>query len=51
MVLVPCSTVIGRSVFSRSVRQGTPSAVVSSCRPPESVSTSVADFIRPTISR
>src|SRR5882672_11377161 len=35
---VPCSTVIGRSVFSRSVRQGTPRAVVSSCRPPESVS-------------
>ncbi len=38
-VLVPCSTVIGRSVFSRIVRHGTPSAVVSSCTPPESVST------------
>ncbi len=31
--------VTGRSVFSRSVRQGTPSTVVSSCTPPESVST------------
>ena len=37
---VPSSHVIGRSVLSRSVRHGTPSAVVSSCRPPESVSTS-----------
>src|SRR5262249_2063370 len=35
--LVPTSTVTGRSVFSRSVRQGTPSAVVSSWMPPESV--------------
>ena len=34
--------VIGRSVFSRSVRHGTPSTVVSSCTPPESVSTSGA---------
>ena len=36
---MPCSTVIGRSVFSRIVRHGTPSAVVSSWMPPESVST------------
>ena len=28
---------IGRSVFSRNVRQGIPSTVVSSCIPPESV--------------
>ena len=32
-------TVIGRSVLSRNVRQGTPSTVVSSCIPPESVNT------------
>ncbi len=32
--LVPWLTVIGRSVFSRRVRQGTPSAVVSSWIPP-----------------
>jgi hypothetical protein len=50
-VLVPCSTVIGRSVFSRIVRQGTPRAVVSSCRPPESESTSFAPASRPSISR
>ena len=31
---VPSSMVIGRSVFSRSVRHGTPSTVVSSCKPP-----------------
>ena len=36
----PRLTVIGRSVFSRSVRHGTPSTVVSSWMPPESVSTS-----------
>jgi hypothetical protein len=47
----PCSTVIGRSVFSRIVRQGTPSAVVSSCKPPESDSTSRAPVSRPSISR
>ncbi len=35
--LVPSVTVTGRSVFSRSVRHGMPSAVDSSCRPPESV--------------
>src|SRR5439155_516128 len=43
---VPISTVTGRSVFSRSVRQGTPSAVVSSWMPPESVSTRRASAIR-----
>ena len=47
-VLVPCSAVIGRSVFSRKVMQGTPRAVVSSCTPPESVITNLADFINPT---
>ena len=41
-VFVPCSTVIGRSVFSRIVRHGTASAVVSSWMPPESVSTNRA---------
>jgi hypothetical protein len=41
-VFVPCSTVIGRSVFSLRVRQGTPRAVVSSWRPPLSVSTNAA---------
>ena len=40
--LVPCSTVTGRSVLLRSVRQGTPRTVVSSWMPPESVSTSRA---------
>ena len=39
---VPCVMVIGRSVLSRKVRQGTPSTVVSSWTPPESVSTSRA---------
>ena len=43
----PGSTVTGRSVFSRSVRHGTPSTVVSSWMPPESVSTSRASAIRP----
>ena len=38
-VFVPSSTVTGRSVESRSVKQRTPSADVSSCTPPESVST------------
>ena len=41
-VLVPCSTVTGRSVLSRSVKQGIPRNVVSSCTPPESVSTAAA---------
>ena len=40
--LVPSVMVMGRSVLSRSVRQGTPSTVVSSWMPPESVSTSRA---------
>ena len=43
---VPSVRVIGRSVLSRSVRQGTPSTVVSSCTPPESVSTSRADCLQ-----
>src|SRR6185503_2443864 len=44
--LVPSSTVSGRSVFSRQVTHGTPSAVVSSCSPPESVRVKVASFQR-----
>src|SRR6059058_4734281 len=36
-VFVPSVTVTGRSVFERSVRQGTPSTLVSSWMPPESV--------------
>src|SRR6266568_1727531 len=40
--LLPSVTVTGRSVFSRSVMHGTPSTVVSSWTPPESVSTSRA---------
>src|SRR5690606_26303298 len=36
-VFVPSLIVTGRSVLSRSVKQGTPSAVVSSWIPPESV--------------
>ena len=39
IVLVPSVTVIGRSVFSLRVKQGIPKAVVSSCKPPESVKT------------
>ena len=39
---VPISIVIGRSVFSRTVRHGMPSTVVSSWMPPESVMTSRA---------
>src|SRR5262249_25898610 len=38
-VFVPSVIVIGRSVESRSVKHGTPSAEVSSCTPPESVNT------------
>ena len=38
-VFVPCVTVTGRSVLSRSVKHGTPSTVVSSWTPPESVTT------------
>src|SRR5580658_546011 len=40
--LVPVQMVTGRSVLARAVRQGTPKKVVSSCIPPESVSTSEA---------
>ena len=40
--LDPSLIVIGRSVFGRSVRQGTRRNVVSSCSPPESVSTHAA---------
>ena len=43
--------VIGRSVFGRTVTQGTPNQVVSSWRPPESVITSPASLINPSISR
>ena len=49
--LVPWLTVTGRSVFWRSVRHGTPSIVVSSWMPPESVSTRRARLIRATKSR
>lgn len=41
-VFVPSVIVTGRSVLSRSVKQGTPRTVVSSWIPPESVSTSAA---------
>ena len=50
-VFVPSVTVIGRSVLSRSVMQGTPSAVVSSCTPALSVSTILAPASRATKSR
>ena len=46
-VFVPDSTVIGRSVVSRSVKQRTPSADVSSWTPPESVTTTRASASRP----
>src|ERR1700687_615796 len=42
ITLVPIVTVIGRSVFSRSVMQGMPRYVVSSWIPPESVMTAEA---------
>src|SRR6185437_6265777 len=48
--LVPSVIVMGRSVFSRTVRQGTPRAVVSSWRPPESVTTTWAPCTRSGIS-
>lgn len=38
--LVPIVIVMGRSVFSRSVKHGIPRTVVSSWTPPESVRTS-----------
>src|SRR5215211_6004411 len=48
---VPCVMVTGRSVFSRTVRHGTPSTEVSSWTPPESVRTMAADASRPRNSR
>lgn len=42
-LFVPSATVIGRSVLALSVKHGTPSAVVSSCTPPESVRTAAAE--------
>ena len=45
-VFVPCVSVTGRSVLSRSVKHGTPSAVVSSWTPPESVTTAAAPACR-----
>src|SRR5260370_1342905 len=49
--LVPTLQVIGRSVFGRTVTHGTPSQLVSSWRPPESVITSPASATSPNISR
>ena len=49
--LVPSVRVTGRSVFSRTVTQGTPNTVVSSCMPPESVNTSFALSIKQRNSR
>src|ERR1043166_4444083 len=46
---VPKVTVIGRSVPGRTVKQGTPKNVVSSCTPPESVITSPAASIKLSI--
>src|SRR5580765_6822523 len=43
---VPWVKVTGRSVFSRKVIQGTPKIVVSSCTPPESVRTTLAQDMR-----
>ena len=43
--LEPISAVMGRSVDSRSVRHGTLRMVVSSCMPPESVSTIRAEAV------
>ena len=51
IVLVPSVTVIGRSVFSLSVMQGIPKAVVSSCKPPESVKTNFDSAIKATKSK
>ena len=44
--LVPWVIVTGRSVLGRTVRHGTPSTVVSSCRPPLSVTTRAAPATR-----
>ena len=43
---VPMCTVMGRSVFSRSVRHGIPRTVVSSWMPPESVITNLESSMR-----
>ncbi len=51
MRLVPRVTVMGRSVVSRRVRQGTRKAVVSSWMPPESVRTQRAPAMSWTKSR
>ena len=48
---VPSVIVIGRSVLSRTVKHGTPSAVVSSWMPPESVTTACAPASRSSMSR
>src|SRR6185503_6221283 len=48
--LVPQRIVIGRSVVERTVKNGTPSTVVSSCTPPESVTTACAPSTRPIMS-
>src|SRR2546421_305257 len=48
---VPWVHVIGRSVLGRTVMHGTPRKVVSSCNPPESVTTSAARATRLSISR
>ena len=47
----PHATVSGHSVVSRTVRHGTPSAALSTCNPPESVTTACAASIRSSISR
>ena len=50
-VLVPSTTVIGRSVLGRMVRQGIPSTVDSSWSPPESVTITRACEVRARKSR
>ena len=50
-MFVPWVSVIGRSVFGRTVRHGTPKNVVSSCTPPESVMTSPAESMRLSIAK
>ena len=49
--LLPSVTVTGRSVFGRKVRQGVRKKVLSSCNPPESVSTKRAALVRVSESR
>ncbi len=48
---VPSVIVTGRSVLSRTVKHGMPNAVVSSCSPPESVTTANADCTRSSIAK